>query len=143
MKPALLPQVTRYVLGGITTTALTWTSIWLFVEYFSIHYMVAINLGAGVAYSYSYFINKTFVFSDSNGGHLIKGSKFLLLQFFLVLTTNIIVYIFVSRLNAHYMIVMVSLSVVNAAFSFFIMRTSIFLASQDTKSLSTVQRELK
>lgn len=105
--------------------------------------MVAINLGVGVAYFYSYFINKTFVFSDFNGGHVIKGSKFLLLQLSLLLTTNIITYIFVSQLNVHYMIVTVLMSVVNAALSFFIMRTSIFQKSQTITSLRTAHREPK
>ena len=107
-----------------------WISILVFVEQFSIHYVIAINLSTGVTYFYSYFINKTFVFFDFDGGHLLKGSKFLLLQLSLIVSTNIIVFICVSVLHLHYMLVIISMSVINAAISFLVMRSSIFLQSQ-------------
>ena len=62
MNPRLAMQIARYLAGGLTTTVLTWSCVWLFVEIFHFHYLISINLATGCAYGYSYLVNKLFVF---------------------------------------------------------------------------------
>ena len=126
MKNSLHHQAARFLVGGITTTVLCWTVIWLRVERLSIHYIISINLGTAAAYLYSYFINKIFVFGDQSDKHLRKGSKFLMLQLSLVLSTNVIMYLTVSIFGFHDMLMIVILSVINAIISFGVMRLTIF-----------------
>ena len=130
MNPRLAMQIARYLAGGLTTTVLTWSCVWLFVEIFHFHYLISINLATGCAYGYSYLVNKLFVFRDKEGGHLIKGSKFLSLQIGLLLTTNLFMFVTVSLLSIHYMISVVIISFINAAISFVLMRSKIFLKSE-------------
>jgi len=126
LNQTLLHQAARYLVGGVTTTLLCWSAVWWFVEQLSIHYMISINLGTAVAYLYSYFINKIFVFRDPGAKHVAKGSKFLILQLSLVFTTNCIMYLAVSILGFHYMLMVMILTVVNALISFGVMRLVIF-----------------
>jgi putative flippase GtrA len=126
MNPDLAKQVLKYLAGGLTTTILTWSCVWLFVEIFLFHYLISINLATICAYGYSYLVNKLFVFGDKKGGHIVKGSKFLTLQVSLLITTNLFMYVTVSLLSFHYMISVVVISIINAAISFLLMRTNIF-----------------
>jgi putative flippase GtrA len=116
----------RYLIGGASTTVLTWSCVWAFVELAGLHYLVSTNLATVVAYFYSYAVNKLFVFEDKESGHVVKGSKFLALQLTLVVFTNIFMFVTVSFAGINYMVSVVVVSVINAAISFFVMRSAIF-----------------
>ena len=116
----------RYLIGGASTTILCWGCVWLFVEKIELHYLVSTNLATFCAYFYSYLVNKIFVFEDSAGGHVIKGSRFLFLQFSLLAFTNAFMYVSVSLLTVDYMIGVVIVSIINAVISFLVMRFTIF-----------------
>jgi putative flippase GtrA len=116
----------RYLIGGASTTVLCWGCVWAFVELAGLHYLVSTNLATFIAYFYSYGVNKLFVFEDKEAGHVVKGSKFLALQLTLVGLTNIFMYTTVSIADINYMISVVVISVINAAISFFVMRSAIF-----------------
>lgn len=116
----------RYLVAGASTTLLCWGFVWLFVEVFGLHYLVSTNLATFCAYFYSYLVNKLFVFDDKEGGHAVKGSKFLTLQISLLVFTNVFMFTSVSLLGIHYMIAVVIVSAVNAAISFAVMRLAIF-----------------
>jgi putative flippase GtrA len=116
----------RYLIGGASTTVLTWSCVWAFVELAGLHYLVSTNLATVVAYFYSYAVNKLFVFEDKEAGHVVKGSKFLALQLTLVVFTNIFMFVTVSFVGINYMISVIVVSVINAAISFFVMRSAIF-----------------
>jgi putative flippase GtrA len=116
----------RYLIGGASTTVLTWSCVWAFVELAGLHYLVSTNLATVVAYFYSYAVNKLFVFEDKEAGHVVKGSKFLALQLTLVVFTNIFMFVTVSFAGINYMVSVVVVSVINAAISFFVMRSAIF-----------------
>lgn len=119
-------QAFRYLIGGASTTILTWGCVWAFVELAGFHYLVSTNLATFIAYFYSYSVNKIFVFEDLEAGHVVKGSKFLGLQLTLVLFTNAFMFTAVSVAGVNYMIAVVAISVVNAAISFVVMRSAIF-----------------
>jgi len=116
----------RYLLAGASTALLCWGCVWVFVEVLGLHYLVSTNLATFCAYFYSYLVNKIFVFDDKRAGHAVKGSKFLTLQFSLLLFTNVFMFTSVSLFGIHYMISVVVISVVNAAISFAVMRLAIF-----------------
>lgn len=116
----------RYLIGGASTTVLTWSCVWAFVQLAGFHYLVSTNLATAIAYFYSYAVNKLFVFEDKEAGHVVKGSKFLALQITLVAFTNIFMFVTVSIAGINYMISVVVVSVINAAISFFVMRSAIF-----------------
>jgi putative flippase GtrA len=122
----MVKHALRYLVGGATTTVLTWSCVWAFVELAGFHYLVSTNLATLVAYFYSYAVNKLFVFEDKQAGHLVKGSQFLVLQLSLVVLTNAFMFVTVSLGNINYMISVVIISVINAAISFFVMRSAIF-----------------
>jgi putative flippase GtrA len=126
MNTGMPMQAARYLIGGISTTFLCWGAVWAFVEILNLHYLVSVNLATLCAYFYSYSINKFFVFGDASNQHVVKGSKFLLLQLTLLATTNLFMYVTVSLLGVNYMIAVIIISVANAIMSFFIMRSAIF-----------------
>ncbi|HIG38951.1 MAG: GtrA family protein [bacterium] len=126
MSDDLQRHLMRYLVAGASTTVLCWGCVWLFVEAFGLHYLVSTNLATFCAYFYSYLVNKLFVFGDRKGRHVVKGSKFLTLQFTLLLFTNVFMFISVSMFNVHYMIAVIVVSVVNAMISFVVMRLAIF-----------------
>jgi putative flippase GtrA len=116
----------RYLIGGASTTVLTWSCVWAFVDLAGLHYLISTNLATVIAYFYSYAVNKLFVFEDKEAGHVLKGSKFLALQLALVVFTNIFMFVTVSFVGINYMISVIVVSVINAAISFFVMRSAIF-----------------
>ena len=116
----------RYLIGGVSTTILCWGCVWGFVELAGFHYLVSTNLATFIAYFYSYTVNKLFVFEDKQAGHVVKGSKFLTLQLTLVVLTNLFMFATVSLAGINYMTSVVVITVINAAISFFVMRSVIF-----------------
>ncbi len=126
MSPQLKRHLIRYILGGASTAVLTLGCVWIFIEVFKFHYLVSVNLATFVAYLYSYLVNKIFVFDDRQGGHVIKGSKFLILQLSMLAFANAFMFTSVSLLGFHYMPSVVAVSVIGAIISFTIMRILIF-----------------
>jgi putative flippase GtrA len=122
----MVKHALRYLIGGATTTVLTWSCVWAFVELAGFHYLVSTNLATLTAYFYSYAVNKLFVFEDKQAGHLVKGSQFLALQLCLVALTNVFMFVTVSIAGINYMVSVVVISVINAAISFIVMRSAIF-----------------
>ena len=92
----------RFVCGGITTMCVCWGSCIVFVELFNLHYLISNNLATLIAWGYSYFINKYFVFKNQQRKHLEHATKFILLQAGLLGLTNFNLYILVSVLGFHY-----------------------------------------
>jgi putative flippase GtrA len=126
VSPTLKKHLIRYLIGGASTTVLTWGCVWLFIEIFSFHYLISTNLATFCAYFYSYLVNKIFVFDDRQGGHVIKGSRFLILQLSMLAFANAFMFTSVSLLGFHYMPSVVVVSVLAAMISFTVMRLSIF-----------------
>lgn len=128
----LKAKVLRYLVGGASTTVLTWGSVWVLVEWFDLHYLIATNAATVIAYLYSYFVNKVFVFQNKDRDHVFKGTQFLILQLSLVAFTNVFMYVAVSMLDANYMFAVIVVSIINAFTSFTLMQTLIFFSRQST-----------
>ena len=119
-------QAIRYLVGGASSAVVSSFLLLVFVELADLHYLLGTNLTTGFLIFYSYVVNKYFVFRDRENAHLLKGSKFLLLQTIMLALTNLFMYTTVSGLGVHYLIAIVTWWIVAAAISFTIMKLRIF-----------------
>ncbi|NRB37881.1 MAG: GtrA family protein [Pseudomonadales bacterium] len=125
-KYPVLKLLLRYIVGGLSTTVICWGSMYYFIEYQGIHYIISNNLSVALAYCYSFFINKILVFKDDTGDHVVKGSSFLALQLSLLAGSNLLLYIGVDMLGLHYFIMVLFSAVLAAIINFLIMHHFIF-----------------
>lgn len=124
-----LIEIFKYIVGGLSTTVICWTTVFGLVEIFEIHYLLSVNIATGFVYLYSYMINKVFVFGDRGGQHVVKGSKFILLQVTLLALTNLLMFMSVSIYDIDYRVGVVVTSVLNAVISYICMKIAIFQKS--------------
>lgn len=124
-----LIEIFKYIVGGLSTTVICWTTVFGLVEIFEIHYLLSVNIATGFVYLYSYMINKVFVFGDRGGQHVVKGSKFILLQVTLLALTNLLMFMSVSIYDIDYRVGVVVTSVLNAVISYICMKSAIFQES--------------
>jgi putative flippase GtrA len=116
----------RYLIGGALTTVLFWVFALLFTEVFRIQYMISTNLATFLVFFCSYMVNKYFVFGDTDRSHLMKGGKYLALQFCILLLMNLYIFAMVSLINAAYFFALVTASAIAAVINFNAMRLFIF-----------------
>jgi putative flippase GtrA len=124
-----LIEIFKYIVGGLSTTVICWTTVFGLVEIFEIHYLLSVNIATGFVYLYSYMINKVFVFGDRGGQHVVKGSKFILLQVTLLALTNLLMFMSVSIYDIDYRVGVVVTSILNAVISYMCMKSAIFQKS--------------
>ena len=124
-----LIEIFKYIVGGLSTTVICWTTVFGLVEIFEIHYLLSVNIATGFVYLYSYMINKVFVFGDRGGQHVVKGSKFILLQVTLLALTNLLMFMSVSIYDIDYRVGVVVTSILNAVISYTCMKSAIFQKS--------------
>ncbi len=124
-----LVEIFKYIVGGLSTTVICWTTVFGLVEIFEIHYLLSVNIATGFVYLYSYMINKVFVFGDRGGQHVVKGSKFILLQVTLLALTNLLMFMSVSIYDIDYRVGVVVTSILNAVISYICMKSAIFQKS--------------
>lgn len=124
-----LIEIFKYIVGGLSTTVICWTTVFGLVEIFEIHYLLSVNIATGFVYLYSYMINKVFVFGDRGGQHVVKGSKFILLQVTLLALTNLLMFMSVSIYDIDYRVGVVVTSILNAVISYICMKSAIFQKS--------------
>lgn len=124
-----LIEIFKYIVGGLSTTVICWTTVFGLVELFEIHYLLSVNIATGFVYYYSYMINKVFVFGDHGGQHVVKGSKFILLQVTLLAMTNLLMFVSVSIYDIDYRVGVVVTSILNAVISYISMKSAIFQKS--------------
>ena len=124
-----LIEIFKYIVGGLSTTVICWTTVFGLVEIFEIHYLLSVNIATGFVYLYSYMINKVFVFGDRGGQHVVKGSKFILLQVTLLALTNLLMFMSVSIYDIDYRVGVVVTYILNAVISYICMKSAIFQKS--------------
>lgn len=122
-------EIFKYIVGGLSTTVICWTTVFGLVEIFEIHYLLSVNIATVFVYLYSYMINKVFVFGDRGGQHVVKGSKFILLQVTLLALTNLLMFMSVSIYDIDYRVGVVVTSILNAVISYISMKSAIFQKS--------------
>ncbi len=122
-------EIFKYIVGGLSTAVICWTTVFGLVEIFEIHYLLSVNIATGFVYLYSYMINKVFVFGDRGGQHVVKGSKFILLQVTLLALTNLLMFMSVSIYDIDYRVGVVVTSILNAVISYISMKSAIFQKS--------------
>jgi putative flippase GtrA len=119
-------EIVRYILGGATSAFICWGSLLVLVELLKINYMLSANISAGLTYLYSYLVNKYLVFKKAENSHVKHGSKFVLLQLFIWIVSNAVLFAGVEFLKIHYFVVVVFLAVMNAIISFVFMKYFVF-----------------
>jgi len=123
--PILLEGI-RYCLTGLTTTLVCWGSVIVFVEIFHIHYLISSNLATLIAWAYSYFVNKFYVFRTGRRKDAVDVVKFVVLQLLLLGWTNIVLYLFVGKLGVHYLGVVIINAVLMVLINFFCQKYYVF-----------------
>jgi glycosyltransferase involved in cell wall biosynthesis len=120
-------EIIRYVLGGTSSAVLCFGSLAFFVEIFRINYMVAANISGGLIYLYSYVINKYLVFKKTEKKQLKHASRFILVQVFLWVVSNAVLFCGVDRLKIHYLLMIFFIAAMNAVLNFLIMKFFVFI----------------
>jgi len=126
LKDKAKDQIIRYVCAGLTTTVLCWGSLFVFVEVIHLHYMVAANLSGGMAYVYSYIINKYIVFKNYKREHIKQGIAFVIVQFVIWVCANVGLYLGVTVIGLHYFLMVIVIAVFAALLNFILMKLFVF-----------------
>ncbi len=116
----------RYILVGFTTTIIAWGTVLTLVEIFHIHYIISANVATFIAFIYTYFLNKYFVFKKREKTHLKHGTKFFLSQAFIWGFANITLYIGVDVLGFHYLEITIASTFILPVINFLLMKFMVF-----------------
>lgn len=119
-------QKIRFILGGLSTTALLYIALIIQVEVFGIHYLIAVNVAMVFARFYSYCINKYLVFRNNENSHLKQGSRFIALQVGMTIATNTMLIIYVELLGLHYILATLINGVIFAIINYLILSRVVF-----------------
>jgi len=120
-------EILRFLGGGLSTSALYFGLMFVFVDLVRIKPILAVNLIAPCLYLYGYLVNKLLVFRNYEVKHLRQGSKFLITQVALAGLVNVLMYVGVNLIGLHYMIVTVVSAGLVAALNFTIMKLAVFV----------------
>ncbi len=126
MSRSVSGEAMRFVLGSLSTTVVCWGSLICLVEIFHVHYLVSANFSTFIAYHYSFFLNKYFVFKQVETKYIKQGIKFLMSQIFLLFLGNIMLYTGVDLLHLNYLLVTVVMAGFLACLNFTLMKISVF-----------------
>jgi len=87
----------RFYSCGILTALIVWTVVFA-LHFLNIEYLICVNIGTITGIISGFLLNKYYVFESSGEftGHLIK---YILRQIPLIITANILFYLFISVLN--------------------------------------------
>ncbi len=130
-----------YIVGGLTTMAVCFGVALFLVKRAEINYIIANNIATFVAWIWSYFINKYFVFRNTERKHLIQGSTFIVFQLCFLLLANIILYFEVDILKLPLAAALIILAFLMAILNFTAMKLIIFKKQNNvskTNSLTPV-----
>ncbi len=116
----------RFLIAGITTTAVCWGSLVAFVELLNLHYLISANLATLCAWVYAYFVNRFFVFRNHKQKHIGQVVKFIVLQALLLGWTNLVLYLLVGRFGIHYLIIVIGNAVLLVVVNFLCQKIFVF-----------------
>jgi putative flippase GtrA len=135
-----MPEIVRYGLGGCSTAVLCWGVLLALVELFKVNYLIASNIAAGVAYVYSYAINKYLVFKNYTTAHVKQGIRYSVLQAIIWVFANALLFAGVQMLHVHYFVMNVFVAAVAAVINYTAMKTVIFGAPETRNGKETRPR---
>jgi len=116
----------RFVIGGVSTMCVCWGSCIVLIELVDTHYLIANNIATIIAWIYSYFLNKHFVFKNKEKKHIENGSKFIALQASLLALTNLNLFILVDLIHLHYLPSIIGNAVLITLLNFFFLKRIVF-----------------
>ena len=122
----LSKEVFRYILGGLTTMLVCFLAAYFLIKKFEVNYLIANNVATLLAWSYSYIINKYFVFKNTEQKHVIQGSSFIITQIIFLIMANIIIFILIDLLKIPFPVAFIILAAIMAAINFTTMKLLIF-----------------
>jgi len=120
-------EILRYILGGSSSAVICFGSLAFFVEILKINYLISANMSGGLTYFYSYIINKYMVFKKTENTHFKHGTKFILLQIFLWIASNALLYWGVDILKMYYLLMVILIAAFNALLNFILMKLVVFI----------------
>jgi putative flippase GtrA len=124
--PAFMAESIRFIAGGLTTMCVCWGSCIALIELLSVHYLIANNIATFIAWGYSYFLNKHFVFRNKENKHVEHGIKFIALQASLLALTNLNLFILVDLFHLHYLPSIIGNAVLVTLLNFFALKLVVF-----------------
>ena len=116
----------RYILGGFSTMIVNWGTFFILVEFVKLHYLICLNLATLVAWTYSFIINKFFVFRDLRKSYIFQGGKFLVQQITLLALSNLIMYFQTSILQYNLYISWFIIAAIMALLNYIGMKVIVF-----------------
>jgi putative flippase GtrA len=125
-----MPEIVRYGIGGCATAVLCWGALLALVELFKVNYLIASNIAGGVAYVYSYAINKYLVFKNYTTAHVKQGIRYIILQVAIWAIANALLLTGVRKLHVHYFVMNIIVAAVAAVINYAAMKTAVFGAAE-------------
>ena len=116
----------KYIITGFIVTVFNWGSILIMVERLHLHYLISFNVATFWAMLLSYILNKYYVFENYQKKHFYQGTKFIALQVFLWVLSNIILFLAVNLLGIHYFVVILFHAFFLFVLKYLLMKTVVF-----------------
>lgn len=99
----LLARFEKYAIVGIISSILNFTLLYLFVSFFNIFYIFATASAYLIGVSMNYTLNKVWIFKKTKVGFIHGYERFIPIAIFNIILTLILMWVFVSILEYHYM----------------------------------------
>jgi len=101
----LMKQILKFGIVGVCSTAIDMGLLYLFTEFFNIHYLVSAALSFSISLVFNYICSMAFVFARKEEAS--KGKEFILFVLLSVcglLLNQFFLWLLVEQLSLHYMI---------------------------------------
>jgi putative flippase GtrA len=126
--------IIKFLLSGLTATAVDLAFLYIFTDIYKIHYLVSAVLAFAIAFCVSFYLQKFWTFRDDDRERLYTQ----LSQYIAVTLTNLVVNTYgmfwlVEKWGIKYLFAQVIMSAFIAIFSFIIYRFVIFREKSATK----------
>ena len=122
----------KYIIVGGFSYLLDLGSLYFFVEYVKIYYLIAATLATVIATYTNYYLNKKWSFNDSR--KIIKSlPKYLSLFAFNYFFMMVAMYIFVEFFGVHYLVIKVATMCIVVIWNFFLYKSYVYKHQTDQK----------
>lgn len=101
----LIKQMIRFGIVGVFSTGLDMGLLYLFTEFFHIHYFLSAALSFSVSVIFNYSCSMAFVFTRAEGTH--QGKEFFVFIFLCIcglLINQLLMWLLVEKLHIYYMV---------------------------------------
>ena len=123
-------QIFRYIITGGLAFAIDFALLAILVEFFGVHYLLAVAVAYCAGLFTTYFLNRTWVFSFRRYGAGKEFTIFTMIAAAALGLNELIIWFFTDQIHVHYLISKIIAVVVVFALSFYFRKKFLFSEKQ-------------